>query len=179
MTFEEYAARDEERIALIRPFLIGNDLTGFAKAVYDMYGRGSYCWVDDFWHKLVPGTQTKIKRNQATDAAMQFEWEQDKLAMEADEEAVVLKGISREIDISAVSPAVIAEFISFKVMTIKGKQQVRIDAYNTTHVCRETGEFPSKTPVAEIIRVLRKYGAKEIKREKRPGRPTGYDGWAW
>jgi hypothetical protein len=112
-------------------------------------------------------------------AVQNLEYIQDRVEMEAYKDAAVLEAIGASMGFGVLSPRVVSQSIDFKVMTHKGRQLVRIGGFYAENVVDDKGEFPPKVPVAEMIRVLRELGAKEIKREKQPGRPTGYDGWAW
>lgn len=179
LTWEDYQRRDQEDYDAARPFLVANDLDGAAANIFSRQGRGGYCWVDDHFNRMTNGTTTRVTRSKLIDAVQGLEYKQDRVDMEAHNDVVVLQAIADKMGIGVLSPRDVRERIDFKVMTRAGRKLVRLGGFYMECVADDKGEFPPKVAVAEIIRVLKELGAKETKREKRPGRPTGYDGWAW
>lgn len=174
----DYELRERALDAKMKELLATNDAEVCARALVDARWDVDD-WLDDSFKHVAKGTGTTVTRRQIADAAFKITQDARGLEMNAHPDGPILAEIARNMTMSVIAPSEVRGEMDFKVMKRGKRQSVRVGGFHMEAWIHDGGEFPCKFPVSEVVRVLRELGAKEIKREKRPGRPTGYDGWAW
>lgn len=135
-------------------------------------------WIDDNWNLAKCGSVTALKKSIMMDLVADGRCDRERQSMLDSPDSDVIRCMAGIMCRSYIGIQEIRE-MDFKVVTVRGKRQLRLGGFHMEVVLNWHSEHPPSVSIDEMLRVLRAGKAREVKRERRPGPPTGYDGWAW